>query len=141
MISFVHQKVYLINSHKNTQMGFHKDNKSYIIGFPNQNNAKYVKKHTSSLSKYEIKIKEHVDEHIYIADLQITKRICINDLPSTIKEVFLEDYLSYTLANNMNIIFAIDIEESKDAFNIESILINSPQNIDTFRRHFKLDSK
>lgn len=139
MISFFNQKVYLINSHKNTQMGFHKDNKSYIIGFPNLDNAKYIKKRTSSLSKYDINPKEHVDGHIYIADLQITKRICINDLPSTIKEVSLEDYLSYTLANNMNIIFAIDIEETKDTFDIESILINSPQNIDTFRRYFKVD--
>lgn len=140
MISFFNDRVYLINSHKQTQMGFHKDNKSYIIGFPSLNNARYVKKQTSSLSKFDIKATEKVDSNIYIADLTITKRICINDLPSTIKEVTLEDYLSYTLANNMNIIFAIDIEESKDAFNIESILINSPQNIDTFRRHFKFDT-
>lgn len=139
MISFFHDKVYLINSHKNTQMGFYKDNKSYIVGFPNLDNAKHVRKRTSSLSKFDINVKEHVDSHIYIADLQITKRMCINDLPSSIKEVSLEDYLTYTLANNMNIIFAIDIEESKDAFNIESVLINSPQNIDTFRRHFKFD--
>lgn len=139
MISFCHDRVHLINSHKNTQMGFHKDNKSYIIGFPSLQNARYVKKYTSSLSKFDIKVKEHVDAHIYIADLTITKRICINDLPSTIKEVSIEDYLSYTLANNMNIIFAIDIEESKEEFNIESVLINSPENIDTFRRYFKLD--
>lgn len=130
----------MINSHKNTQMGFHKDNQSYVIGFPSLQNAKYVKKQTSSLSKYDLNVKEHVDSNIYIVDLTITKRICINDLPSTIKEVTLEDYISYTLANNMNIIFAIDIEESKDEFTIESVLINSAQNIETFRRQINIFS-
>lgn len=137
-MNFNYKSVYLINSHKNTQLGFHKNGRSYIIGFPNRDHAAHVKKYVSSLTKCDYRLKEKVDTNINIIDLTVTKRICINDLPSSIKEVPLEEYIMYTLMNNMNIIFAIDVKEEKDSFLIESILIQSAQNVDVFRKNFKI---
>lgn len=138
IMNFNYKSVYLINSHKNTQLGFHKNGRSYIIGFPSKEHATHVRKYVSSLTKCDYTLKEKVDTNINIIDLVVTKRICINDLPSSIKEVPLEEYITYTLCNNMNIIFAIDVKEMKDEFLIESILIQSAQNVDVFRRNFKI---
>jgi hypothetical protein len=130
--------VFLINSAKNMQLGFQKYNRSYLVGFPNRDNAKYVQKYVSSLTKCDFRLKEKLEGQLSIVDLSVTKKICINDLPSTIKEVPLEEYISYTLVNNISILFAIDIQETRDQFNIESVLIEAPRTIDAFKKYNKM---
>lgn len=136
---FNHKNVYLINSDKNMQFGFQKFNRSYLVGFPNKDNARHVKKYVSSLSKCDIRTKEKLEGKLSIVDLTITKRICINDPPYSIKEVPIEEYISYTLVNNISILFAIDIEEEQDKFTIESVLIEAPKTADIFKRYNKLE--
>lgn len=135
---FNHKSIFLINSAKNMQLGFQKYNRSYLIGFPNKEHAQYVRRHVSSLTKCDFKLKEKLEGTLSIVDLSISKRICINDPPSAIKEIPIEEYISYTLVNNISILFAIDIEEDKDQFNIESVLIEAPRTPDAFRKYNKL---
>ena len=137
IMTFNYPHVYTIKSYKNTNMWFYKHDRSYIIGFPNRQHAKYVQKYVSTLTKCDFEVKEKVDTNISLIDLEITKRICINDLPSSLIEVPIEEYIGYTLNNNISIIFAVDVVEEKDKFLAESILIESPKSTEIFRKYAK----
>jgi hypothetical protein len=121
MLSRGMEHVFLMQ-YKGANLGFRKDDRSYVIGFLRKPDYIRAVKHASNLSDMKIISDGHAGRLLHIE-----KRVNINHVKYDLEVITLTEFVAYPYKSNVNIALATDLsyETPKElVFDVEVIKID-----------------
>lgn len=120
---YLPNKLYVVKTSKQTNLGFHVNSKSYILGFATPQDAHRISQHVSPKSTLQVHAPENKSVTFGVVTLQ--KKHKPKRAKYKITEITLDDFMILPMRQNIGIIISMDIIGSvNDAFTFDSIIID-----------------
>lgn len=120
---YLPNKLYVVKTSQHTNLGFHVNSKSYVLGFATPNDAHRISQHVSPKSTLQLHAPENKSVTFGVVTLQ--KKNKPKRAKYKIKETTLDDFMTLPMRQNIGIIISMDIIGSvNDAFTFDSIIID-----------------
>lgn len=95
----------------NNHFGFIRNNKSYMLGFPEFDVAKKFRRYTNCPVNVKLEKYARDETSVYLSRLVVPKKININNGPFFIEEMDTGEYMDLPMQKNIGVAFVIDTLE------------------------------
>lgn len=120
---YLPNKLYVVKTSKDTNLGFHVNSKSYILGFATPHDAHRISQHVSPKSTLQLHAPENKSVTFGVVTLQ--KKHKPKRAKYKVVETDLDVFMILPMRHNIGIIISTDIIASvNDAFTFNSIIID-----------------